>query len=91
LVKTWQGAIPSYNGFGSEEDSLSNVYHLTLKAPKKNYSQFMENNFDLKFSAKMMSTLPEDYERKFVITYHLQDDTISIHEMPLRNSGKDFM
>jgi len=87
LAKTWQGITPAYNGYGSEEDSLSNVFHLSPKAPKKNYSQFMENNYDLKFSAKMMSTLPEDYQRSFVITYFLQDDTIAIHEIPLRNSG----
>ena len=30
---------------------------------------------------------PEDKDRRFIIAYFLNDDTIQIHEIPQRNSG----
>ena len=32
-------AIPPYNGYGSEEDSLGYVYNLMPKVPKKNINK----------------------------------------------------
>lgn len=44
----------------------------------------------LRFVAQMETTRPIDQDRRFIIFYHLADDTISIFEPPLRNSGKEF-
>ena len=35
----------------------------------------------------MNTDRPEDKDRRFIIAYFLNDDTIQIHEMPQRNSG----
>lgn len=36
--------IPPYNGFGSEEDSLSNCVSLIPKPPKRDFIKFMEKD-----------------------------------------------
>jgi hypothetical protein len=35
----------------------------------------------------MISKIKENNERLFVIIYYVGDDTISVHELPRRNSG----
>lgn len=88
FAKSWAGVVaPPYNGFGSEEDSLLNVYSLAPKRLNKDFHKFMSEEYDLKFSAQIMSNAPEDHERRFVITYFLQDDAIAITESSGRNSG----
>jgi hypothetical protein len=37
--------------------------------------------------AKIITKNPIQAERRFVISYYLADDTINIHEPPMRNSG----
>ena len=41
----------------------------------------------LRFIAKIETNRPVDQDRKFIIFYHLSDDTMSIYEPPQRNSG----
>jgi hypothetical protein len=41
----------------------------------------------LGFRAKMISKIPDDEERQFIIRVYLMDDTISIFEQAKRNSG----
>lgn len=41
----------------------------------------------LRFEAVMDSTKPEDKNRRFIVSYRLSDDMITIHEPPVRNSG----
>lgn len=42
----------------------------------------------LKFHAKMVTNDPVDRNRVFIISFYLCDDSISVFEKPLRNSGK---
>ncbi|XP_020497125.2 EF-hand domain-containing protein 1 [Labrus bergylta] len=80
--------IPAYNGFGSLEDSLQNCLSLNPEPPKKNMLQMLENgNKVLRFSARLDSQDSEDEGRRFVLSYFLADDMISIFEKPTRNSG----
>uniref|UniRef100_A0A672ICX8 EF-hand domain (C-terminal) containing 2 n=1 Tax=Salarias fasciatus TaxID=181472 RepID=A0A672ICX8_SALFA len=79
--------VPPYNGFGSEEDSLSSCRGLLPKPPRKDFHKFMENDRVLNFLAKMATTDPVDQERLFHVSYHLCDDTISVFERPQKNSG----
>uniref|UniRef100_A0A7N6BAF0 EF-hand domain-containing family member C2 n=1 Tax=Anabas testudineus TaxID=64144 RepID=A0A7N6BAF0_ANATE len=85
--------VPPYNGFGSEEDSLSSCQGLLPKPPQKDFHKFMEkdrcglNSNILNFRAKMVTTDPVDTERLFIISFYLCDDSISVFERPQRNSG----
>eukprot|EP00993_Chasmostoma_nieuportense_P002401 NODE_319_length_2416_cov_30.574050_g297_i0.p1 GENE.NODE_319_length_2416_cov_30.574050_g297_i0~~NODE_319_length_2416_cov_30.574050_g297_i0.p1 ORF type:complete len:755 (-),score=240.05 NODE_319_length_2416_cov_30.574050_g297_i0:151-2376(-) len=79
---------PPYNGFGDEEDSLGSWKHLVLKAPKKDVQKYMQHaNHQLKFELKMAGGDPTNASRKFVLTYFMADDTLSIFEPAQRNSG----
>ncbi|XP_040004665.1 EF-hand domain-containing family member C2 [Xiphias gladius] len=85
--------VPPYNGFGSEEDSLSSCQGLLPKPPQKDFRKFMEKDrygLDsnvLNFRAKMVTTDPVDRDRVFIISFYLCDDSISVFEHPQRNSG----
>lgn len=66
---------------------------LLPKPPKRDFIKFMEKDrrgLDsnvLRFLARMNTTKPIDQERRFIISYYLSDDTISVFEPPVRNSG----
>nr|XP_033472943.1 EF-hand domain-containing family member C2 [Epinephelus lanceolatus] len=85
--------VPPYNGFGSEEDSLSSCQGLLPKPPQKDFLKFMEKDrcgLDsnvLNFRAKMVTSDPVDRDRVFIISFYLSDDSISVFERPQRNSG----
>uniref|UniRef100_UPI00398EE918 EF-hand domain-containing family member C2 n=1 Tax=Pristiophorus japonicus TaxID=55135 RepID=UPI00398EE918 len=85
--------IPPYTGFGSEEDSLNSTLSLEPKAPRRDIMKFMEKDRQglesnvLRFSAKLHTDNQINCERKFVLSYFLSDDTISIFEPPQLNSG----
>ncbi|NXX85998.1 EFHC2 protein, partial [Urocolius indicus] len=85
--------LPPYTGFGSEEDSLCSCMSLVLKPPQKDFKKFMEKDRSgmdsniLRFVAKLVTDSPIDKDRKFIISYFLSDDTISVFEHVQRNSG----
>ncbi|XP_042201371.1 EF-hand domain-containing family member C2 [Callorhinchus milii] len=85
--------IAPYTGFGSEEDSLNSTLKMVPHV-QRNMLKFMENDRQgldgnvLRFSARMvLDSNPINSERKFVISYFLNDDTMSIFEPPISNSG----
>ena len=70
------------------EDSLQNCLRLQPERPKKDYVKLMENDHRiLRYEAVLDSPREDDKLRKFIISYRLGDDTISIHEPPQRNTG----
>lgn len=80
--------IPPYNGFGSLEDSLQNCLTLIPQPPKKDFIKMLENDHKtLRYEAKLESVRPADRHRRFIISYRLSDDMVSIFEPPQRNSG----
>ncbi|KAM9342044.1 EF-hand domain-containing family member C2 [Pholidichthys leucotaenia] len=85
--------VPPYNGFGSEEDSLSSCQGLLPKPPQKDFRKFMEKDRSgldskvLNFRAKMITADPVDKERVFILSFYLSDDSISVFEQPQKNSG----
>ncbi|XP_054617920.1 EF-hand domain-containing protein 1 isoform X2 [Dunckerocampus dactyliophorus] len=87
--------IPPYNGFGSLEDSLQSCLSLIPAPPKKNVLKMLENgNKVLRYSVRMMtpedapqSKKNRDADRRFILSYYLSNDTISIYENPQNNSG----
>uniref|UniRef100_A0A8C5TKP6 EF-hand domain containing 1 n=1 Tax=Malurus cyaneus samueli TaxID=2593467 RepID=A0A8C5TKP6_9PASS len=80
--------IPPHNGFGIPEDSLQNCLSLVPKPPRKNIIKMLENNLKvLRYQMALESPVPEDKNRIFILSYFLSDDTVSIFEPPVRNSG----
>ncbi|XP_075454713.1 EF-hand domain-containing protein 1 isoform X2 [Ascaphus truei] len=80
--------MPPYNGFGLLEDSLQNCLALVPKPPKKDIFKMLENDHKvLRYAALLDSVNPEDKGRRFIISYFLSDDMISIFEPQVRNSG----
>ncbi|XP_004696414.1 EF-hand domain-containing protein 1 isoform X1 [Echinops telfairi] len=80
--------LPPYNGFGLIEDSAQNCFALIPKAPQKDVIKMLLNeNKVLRYLAAMESPIPEDKGRRFIFSYFLATDMISIFEPPVRNSG----
>lgn len=64
------------------------MYKLDPKPPKKNFFKYVDNDkVILRYTAKLNTTIPEDIERRFIISYYLADNTVSIYEPLKRNSG----
>ncbi|XP_061142306.1 EF-hand domain-containing family member C2 [Syngnathus typhle] len=85
--------VPPYNGFGSEEDSLSSCQRLLPKPPQKDLRKFLEydrcglESNVLKYYAKMVTTSQVDINREFIISFYLSNDSISVFERSQKNSG----
>lgn len=86
-------ALPPYNGYGSLEDSEQSCKNLVPKPPKKDFYKLMnKDKIILRFGCRFVETAthklsPADRDRRFVLSYFMADDTLSIFEPPLRNSG----
>lgn len=81
--------VPPYNGYGTPEDSLGSVYALDPKPPKKDEKKFYKMDMHvLRFDAKLVSTEPDDENRKFIVSFYCGDDTIQVYEVCDRNSGR---
>ena len=80
---------PPYMGYGTEEDSKASVNALVLKPPKKDVQKMFKNDLHiLRYEAKLVSANPDDDSRNFIISFYCGDDTIKIHEVAERNSGR---
>lgn len=80
--------LPVFNGWGSHEDSEGNCKTVEPKQPHKDFNKFIKlDRFLLRFGAKVLSKIHENNERVFIVTYYLSDDTISVYELGMRNSG----
>ncbi|XP_050598215.1 EF-hand domain-containing family member C2-like isoform X2 [Bombus affinis] len=85
--------IPPYNGFGSYEDSLGNCFRVIPQPPKTDVVKFLHydkqglDSYVLRFRAQMISNVPANQDRQFIIRVFLMDDTVSIFELARRNSG----
>lgn len=83
-----EAELPPYTGFGSVEDSLGSCKYLVLQPPKKDFIKMLENEHKvLRFVARLESKHKEDKDRRFVISYRLADDMMTIYEPPQRNAG----
>jgi hypothetical protein len=81
---------PPHTGyrFGSEEDSLQSHYMLNPSAPKKDVGKIRRlDNKVMRFRAKFANPQSEhDMLRRFLVAYHLEDDTLEIFEAAQRNA-----
>ncbi len=83
--------IPPYNGFGSEEDSLLNVFYLDPTGKTKEFitEKFKRDKHILRYLAKLISSNPADEERKFLLSFYLRDNEVQVYEMAGRNTGRE--
>uniref|UniRef100_A0A674MMR3 EF-hand domain (C-terminal) containing 1 n=1 Tax=Takifugu rubripes TaxID=31033 RepID=A0A674MMR3_TAKRU len=80
--------VAPYNGFGSLEDSLQNCLSLYPGPPRKNVMKILGNSQKvLRYSAILDSQKPADIGRRFILSYFLSNDAVSIFEKPTNNSG----
>jgi len=83
-----QRQIPPYNGFGNEVDTLGYIYDLVPKKPKGDFFKSVDNDKKiLRYTARFNTRVPEDVDRRFIISFYLGDDAISIFEPAQKNSG----
>ena len=81
--------IPPHTGFGSEEDSLLSVYFLHPENKIKEVTKmFKSDKHILRFKCKLISPIPSDQERHFILSVFCRDDTIQIYEIADKNSGR---
>jgi hypothetical protein len=84
--------IPPFNGWGNEIDSIGNCLRLIPKPPKKDFYKFVDkDSITLRYLARLNSKVPEDQDRKFLISFFMSDDTLKIYEIPKKNSGKIYI
>jgi len=80
--------VPPHNGFGDELDSLGYVYDLIPKKKKIDFFKYVDNdNKILRYTARFNTKVPEDLERRFIISFYLANDTLAIFEPAQKNSG----
>jgi len=82
--------IPPYNGFGSEEDSLLNVFYLDPTGKSKEFinQKFRRDKHILRYLAKLISPFLSDDERRFLVSFYLRDNAIQVYEIADKNSGR---
>ena len=83
-----QRVEPPYNGFGDERDTLGQMYKLVPQRPKADFFKAVDNDKRiLRFTAKFNTRVPEDIDRRFIISFYLADDSIGVYESAQKNSG----
>ncbi|GAB4821744.1 hypothetical protein N2152v2_008790 [Parachlorella kessleri] len=86
-------SLPPHNGYGSLEDSLQNCVKLVPTAPKRDLLALMnKDRIVLRFLCRLLDGSGYrlnniDRERRFVLSYFCADDTLSVFEPPVPNSG----
>jgi hypothetical protein len=56
--------------------------------PKRDFFKYVDNDKTvLRYIARFNTRVPEDIDRKFIISFFLADDSISIFEPAQKNSG----
>lgn len=83
--------IPPHTGFGSEEDSMLSVKFLNPHGKLHEYvtDKFKRDKHILRYKAVLVSPVPSDMERTFIISFFLRDEAVQVFETAERNSGRD--
>lgn len=81
--------IPPHNPLmGQEIDSMGYIYKLVPDRPKPDFFKALDNQAKiLRFTARFNTRVPEDVDRRFIISFYLADDSIGIYEPNQKNSG----
>jgi len=90
LGQRYGAPVPPYNGYGSAEDmyamGLSVEPYVAME--KEDFYRFQHSeNKVLRYQAKLATENSFNGTRDFVVNYFLTDDTVSVFEPPIKNSG----
>lgn len=87
--RRYEPQLPPFNGWGTHEDSEGNCKTVEPRPPPIDYEKFVKlDGKMLRFTAKLVTANDaENWERTFIITYYLSNDTLAVFEIPRRNSG----
>lgn len=67
---------------------MGQIYKLNPEKPKGNFFKSVDNDKKiLRYTARFNTRVPEDVDRRFIISFYLGDDSISIYEPAQKNSG----
>ena len=81
--------IPPPTGYGSEADSLACMHSLMPRPPRRDMAKMRANEGKaLRFAAQFVDPSRVDRDRRFVVSFPLANDTVSVFEPPVRNSGR---
>eukprot|EP00466_Bigelowiella_natans_P010456 jgi/Bigna1/86678/estExt_fgenesh1_pg.C_120241 len=90
-METAEGPVmlpPEGTGFGTPEDSLSSFLNLVPRQSKKDFDRFVKmNGVTFRWTAELVTRVPDFKERRFCLKLYPEDDSIEIHELAERNSG----
>jgi hypothetical protein len=92
-VEKFVREVPEHNGIGSEEDSMQSVRSLISKPPMKKAGKYSRpqtsvvDSMTMRFAAQFQTTHKDDAKRRFLVSYYIDDDTVSVFEKNQRNSG----
>jgi len=79
---------PPSTGFGTEEDSLGSFLYLMPKVPKCDFKKLMDyEGIRLRWLGKFVNPNPVDRDRRFIVTFYVNNGTISVFEKFQRNTG----
>lgn len=68
-IPIFEHAIPPHSGIGSHEDSMRSVRSIAPQAPPGRSQSASSLRFKLSFKAKLISAIPADTSREFIITF----------------------
>jgi len=77
-----EAELAPHNGIGSAEDALRSCMAIAPKAPlgQKSLPKLLKyENSLLRYNARLDTTVPQDINRTFLISYRLRDDHVSIY------------
>lgn len=87
-LPVYRHPIPEHVGYGSHEDSMRSVKNITPKAPPGASGVNTNLRYKLQFKGKLVSSIPSDQTREFIISFFCEDGTLTIFESSPRNSGR---
>ena len=98
VTKTERAPLPGLTqlapwNLGALNDDEKELFKLMPKPPKKNFARLMNKSKTiLRFKCRLVESAKTslsnaDKDRRFVLSYFVADDTISVFEPPVRNSG----
>ncbi len=63
------------------------MYRLVPKPPKKDFFKWVDQQIQLRYTARFSTPKAEDSNRNFIITLYLNDDSLQIYETKVNNAG----
>lgn len=80
--------VPPHTGIGEPEDTLQSVKHLVPRAPRRDVTKKLRyEGMMIRWLGKLKDAKPDDEDRRFIISFNLAEDEMSIFERPVKNSG----